>query len=623
MKPLAFALAMAAGASVAPDPAVAAAGVHRPDGSVLWPVSNCNDAGPGSLRDAAAHANHGDGIDLGGLACSTISVTSGAITLHDVELTGPGAGLLEIDGTGNQNRRIFNHAGGGGNLAISGVTINGGKYVSNAGLGGGCLRSVNGNLRIHDSVFRNCMVVTPVGQAGHARGGAIAAYGNGDIRLYDTTIDSSLARTDHDTARGGGLYAEGHVLVRRSTITNNSVSASGPTGGSGAFPQGGGLFTPSSVVIEDSTLDGNVSAVDAGAAFVGGGGMLVRSTISNNVASAGTPGIVMLGHDNATASIYSSTISGNVAERSEQWMSGGLYLDTATTRIINCTITANRESNPVATKFGAGIIFGRDVVDVTMSGTIAAGNYFDDGQPPYAADDIDGPESLTIVAPTGTRGHALRVRPATRPAARQRRSHPHAPAAARQSGDRSRRRARIQRRPARCRARRGRRRRHRRGRTARDGRPHLRRRLRRGRPAPAVRLPRLHEAAMNPRLPSCDVACARVAGHAAARTCAAPWTLQASTAITFDTREGASSLVLSCGAFPLAGPATMVLLHLPCRIRRAAFRSGDRTLTFGGRVPQRQRADGGACRATVRAAWRPHRGTYNRGPCRAAACWRT
>lgn len=58
---------------------------------------------------------------------------------------------------------------------------------------------------------------------------------------------------------------------------------------------------------------------------------------------------------------------------------------------------------------------------------------------------------------------------------------------------------------------------------------------------------------MNPRLPSRDVACARVAGHAAARTCAAPWTLQASTAITFDTREGASSLVLSCGAFPLAG----------------------------------------------------------------------
>lgn len=412
MKPLAFALAMAAGASVAPDPAVAAAGVHRPDGSVLWPVSNCNDAGPGSLRDAAAHANHGDGIDLGGLACSTISVTSGAITLHDVELTGPGAGLLEIDGTGNQNRRIFNHAGGGGNLAISGVTINGGKYVSNAGLGGGCLRSVNGNLRIHDSVFRNCMVVTPVGQAGHARGGAIAAYGNGDIRLYDTTIDSSLARTDHDTARGGGLYAEGHVLVRRSMITNNSVSASGPTGGSGAFPQGGGLFTPSSVVIEDSTLDGNVSAVDAGAAFVGGGGMLVRSTISNNVASAGTPGIVMLGHDNATASIYSSTISGNVAERSEQWMSGGLYLDTATTRIINCTITANRESNPVATKFGAGIIFGRDVVDVTMSGTIAAGNYFDDGQPPYAADDIDGPESLTILGDSNMVGWSHRPVPA-------------------------------------------------------------------------------------------------------------------------------------------------------------------------------------------------------------------
>lgn len=402
MKPLAFALALAlaAGTGVAPDPAAGAAAVaKRPDGSVLWPVTNCNDSGPGSLRDAAAHANHGDGIDLGGLVCSTISLTSGAITLHDVELAGPGAGQLEIDGTGNQNHRIFNHAGGGGNLAISGLTIRGGKYLSNAGLGGGCLRSVGGNLRIHDSVFRNCLVLTPTGQAGDARGGAIAAYGTGDVRLYGTTIESSMARTDHGVAAGGGLYAQGSVDMYTSTIANNSTSAI-----AAGNSYGGGLVTKGFLWMEDSTLDGNTAAGDAGGAFVDGGGYVLRSTISHNHAETGTSGIVMFGGNNGMTSIYSSTISGNASTATQHWLSGALFLNSAVTTITNCTITDNRESNLEGTKFGAGIVVGYDAVNVSMSGTIVAGNYFDDGAPPYAADDIDGPDGLTILGDTNMVG---------------------------------------------------------------------------------------------------------------------------------------------------------------------------------------------------------------------------
>lgn len=385
--------AMPAGAPAATQVAsLKSSPTPRPDGSILWIVDNCNDAGAGSLRDAAAHANHGDGIDLGSLSCSTISVTSGAITLHDVELVGPGAAQLEIDGTGNQNRRIFNHAGGGGRLDISGVTINGGIYASNAGLGGGCLRSDGGSsLRVTDSLFRNCFVLTPVGQGGSARGGAIASYGGGTVGLYDTTLANNVARTDHEFADGGALYAQGSVILHRSTITNNSVSA---INNASASTQGGGLFSGGSVSIEDSTLDGNSATHDAGAALVKGGGTLLRSTVSNNYAGAGTPGIVMIGHSNATAGIYNSTISGNASGNSSQWLSGGLYLGTATTTITNCTVTGNSEKNQVGTKFGAGIVFGQYAANVSMSGTIASGNYFDDGEPPYASDDMDGPVSV-------------------------------------------------------------------------------------------------------------------------------------------------------------------------------------------------------------------------------------
>lgn len=56
---------------------------------------------------------------------------------------------------------------------------------------------------------------------------------------------------------------------------------------------------------------------------------------------------------------------------------------------------------------------------------------------------------------------------------------------------------------------------------------------------------------------------ALAAGHAAAQTCAAPWAITANSPSAFDTCQGESSLVLACGVVPLAGPATVVALHLP------------------------------------------------------------
>lgn len=400
VKPLALALALAfadganpVGAALSPD-----TGTPRPDGSIVWPVDNCNDAGPGSLRDAAAHANDGDGIDLTALSCSTISVSSGAITLHDVDLLGPGVNQLEIDGTGNNNRRIFNHASAGGYLDISGVTINGAKYLSNDGLGGGCLRSTGGNVRIHDAAFTNCLAITPVGADGDARGGAIAVYGNGTVELTDATISGGLAQTDHGLALGGGLFTEGFAKLVRSTIENNAASGGGGT----SYALGGGVLAYGDVWIEDSTIDGNVS--DSGAGGVSAkGGMLQRSTVSNNHSSFGASGIGFYG-DDALSFVYSSTISGNSLAPSAQGLSGALFSDTSVTTITNSTITANSESNTAGTKFGAGIAFGPHATTVYLRGTIASGNYFDDGAPPYAADDISGPVSLTILGDTNIVG---------------------------------------------------------------------------------------------------------------------------------------------------------------------------------------------------------------------------
>ena len=59
-------------------------------------VTNTNDNGPGSLRQAIADASPGDTIDLSGLT-GTISLTSGQLAIDkSLTIKGPGANELSI-----------------------------------------------------------------------------------------------------------------------------------------------------------------------------------------------------------------------------------------------------------------------------------------------------------------------------------------------------------------------------------------------------------------------------------------------------------------------------------------------------------------------------------------------
>src|SRR5262245_59515162 len=68
-------------------------------------VTNTDDSGPGSLRDALANANDGDTIDATGVS-GTILLTSGELQIiHGVTINGPGAGTLAVNGNGSS--RVF------------------------------------------------------------------------------------------------------------------------------------------------------------------------------------------------------------------------------------------------------------------------------------------------------------------------------------------------------------------------------------------------------------------------------------------------------------------------------------------------------------------------------------
>lgn len=249
-------------------------------------VTNCDDSGPGSLRDLVASAVDGDIIDMQSLTCSTITLTSGAVESdHDISLVGPGQNALTIDGS--DNGYVLHTSS---SLSIEGVTIANGR--SSAGFGG-CV-SVMQNLTLVDSTVTGC----------HAGDGTnSAAYGagvnvRGDLIMYSSTISHSHAEADggpaYDRSLGGGAYVGGGAYLFDSTISTSSLSSTR------ADARGGGIFANGVVyAVSSRVADNQVSSVD-GTAY--GGGI------------AGQQYVLVFGQ---------STISGNTAHSENKWSYGG------------------------------------------------------------------------------------------------------------------------------------------------------------------------------------------------------------------------------------------------------------------------------------------------------------
>src|SRR5262249_51043226 len=95
-------------------------------------VANCSDSGAGSLRSAFTQAVSGDTIDVGHLPCSTITLTTGAVSTTVKDLTVEGTAALPALPTinGHYHSAVLLHTGSG-TLTVRDVTISGGlKYSS-------------------------------------------------------------------------------------------------------------------------------------------------------------------------------------------------------------------------------------------------------------------------------------------------------------------------------------------------------------------------------------------------------------------------------------------------------------------------------------------------------------
>src|SRR5436189_4387378 len=94
-------------------------------------VTNKNDSGPGSLRQALASANDGDTINFA--VTGTITLTTDELLVDkSITISGPGSDNLTVDG--NHASHIF-HVSGGVTATVAGLSIsNGGE---SPGAGGG------------------------------------------------------------------------------------------------------------------------------------------------------------------------------------------------------------------------------------------------------------------------------------------------------------------------------------------------------------------------------------------------------------------------------------------------------------------------------------------------------
>jgi hypothetical protein len=287
-------------------------GTFRVNTGLTYTVTNLDDSGTGSLRQAILDANASTGVNdtivfQSGLS-GTITLGSELLITDPVTINGPGASAVTVDGGGAN--RVFNVDGPGIiDVTIAGLTVTNGNSESQ-GDGGG-IRTTDENLTL------DRMVITGNTAGADNDGGGVTATTVAFITVRNSTISGNSG------FYGGGIYFfnGGGLLMENSTVSGNASTGDVSSNG------GGGIYffgTASGFTIRNSTIAGNTS-VDSGGGIVlrsfSGTALIQNSTITGNSANGtgtaagqGGGGIAIgSGGTSSVLTIESSVISGNTS----------------------------------------------------------------------------------------------------------------------------------------------------------------------------------------------------------------------------------------------------------------------------------------------------------------------
>jgi hypothetical protein len=373
--------------------ATLAAVVATPAGAVTFQVTNTNDSGPGSLRQAVMDANLAPGPDAISFAVTgTITLTSGALVVDGgtLEIVGPGPGLLTV--SGNRTNGILLVSSSTTTLHVSGLTLADGS-ASNSG--GGAILNVGGTVVVADTAFlRNSAFA----------GGAIENTNGGTMTITGSTFSGNAALP------GGAISnARSTLMVTNSTFVGNAAVV------------GGAIYNLNiaTVRVTNSTFSGNTASAQGGGALdsMGGTSIAVENSIFAGDACVGAiqdgggnldwPGSACPG---ITADPRLGALADNGGPTETMALgAGSAAIDAATSAA--CPPTDQRG---VARPLGAGCDIGAyesDVLDTTPPVITVPTSVAADATGPagavvsYAAsanDDIDGPVAVNCAPSSGT-----------------------------------------------------------------------------------------------------------------------------------------------------------------------------------------------------------------------------
>ncbi|HEU4744384.1 MAG TPA: choice-of-anchor Q domain-containing protein, partial [Anaerolineales bacterium] len=279
-------------------------------------VTNTNDSGPGSLRQAIFDATFEPGPAFGdtinfdpSLAGQTITLTTNLSIDQDLTIDGSGLNppVVLSGGSTSQIMQIILFA----NVTISNLTFTQGVSSDN----GGAIEVMHGaDLTLENSALHQNQAL--------GSGGALYVTGSGTSTIINSTFSNNSAGGD------GGAISSPDLTLIDSTLSSNMGRGDG------------GAIYSSKLVMKDTTLDGNRANSRGGAvAIVGNGpGTIVNSTVFGN--QAGTMGGAIMSQGNADVEVFNSTFAGNTASNGKEvWLSGSTSLDLQNT-IFVCTMGA-------------------------------------------------------------------------------------------------------------------------------------------------------------------------------------------------------------------------------------------------------------------------------------------
>ncbi|BBD69636.1 hemolysin-type calcium-binding region [Nostoc commune NIES-4072] len=350
---------------VQPSTTIAPPTTSKPNGTV---VTNTNDSGEGSLRQAILNANANAGEDTitfaGVFSDDTpdiINLTSGQLTItDDLRILGTGTSNLTI--SGNDDFRVFEIANTGTDAIIDGLKVTNANDVFGAIL-------VNSNATLN---LNNSNVSNSIGSVG-------GIFNRGSLNLTNTTVSDNTG-----SSVGGGIYNSGSLSLNNSTVANNQTFLDD------APSYGGGIFNTGTLEITNSILSNNgaftrgvsgnppESSTYGGSIYNSGIAKVINSTIFGSSAELGG-GI----SNSGSLSLTNTTVSSNIASV------GGGISNSGKLTLSNSTITDNAATRlyaPWKSFFQGGGIVNQTNGAVIVANTIIAGNYEDD---PYASEDVN------------------------------------------------------------------------------------------------------------------------------------------------------------------------------------------------------------------------------------------